>query len=72
MVGVDWASTVLPLVIVATVAVVAVTWLLLVRVFRKTRAGRRAARFLDTGGADLSPQDSVKYKNQHPGAGGFG
>jgi hypothetical protein len=42
------------------------------RVFTNTRAGRHAAHFLDVDGADMSPEDRVKYKNQHPGAGGFG
>jgi hypothetical protein len=41
-------------------------------VFAKSRAGRHAAHFLDVGGADMSPEDRVKYKNQHPGAGGYG
>lgn len=47
-------------------------WLAITRVFTSSRAGRHAEHFLDVGGADMSPEDSVKYKNQHPGAGGFG
>jgi len=72
MVAVDWASTVIPLVILAVIILAVVVWLLLAKVFAKTRSGRHAAHFLDVGGADMSPEDQVKYKNQHPGAGGFG
>ena len=54
------------------VALVVAVWLVLTRVFKNTRAGRHAAHFLDVGGADMSPEDRVKYTNQHPGAGGNG
>ena len=72
MVAVDWATEVVPLLVLVGVAIVAVVWLVLTRVFASTRAGRHAAHFLDVGGADMSPEEQVKFKNQHPGAGGFG
>jgi hypothetical protein len=72
MMAVDWTSDVLPFVVFAGIALVLVAWLLLTRVFRGSRAGRHAEHFLDVGGADMSPEDQIKYKNQHPGAGGFG
>lgn len=72
MVAVDILTTVLPIVMATVVAVAVVVWLLLTRVFTTTRAGRHAAHFLDVGGADMSDADRIKYKNQHPGAGGFG
>jgi hypothetical protein len=72
MVAVDWTTTVIPLAIMAVIVVAIVVWLLLTRVFTTTKAGRHAAHFLDVGGADMSPEDKVKYTNQHPGAGGKG
>ena len=54
------------------VALVVAVWLVLTRVFVSTRAGRHAAHFLDVGGADMPPEQRIKYKNQHPGAGGNG
>lgn len=72
MVAVDWTTTVLPLAILALAALGIVVWLVLTRVFSSSRAGRHASHFLDVGGADMSPEDQVKFKNQHPGAGGFG
>jgi hypothetical protein len=72
MVAVDLTTTVLPIVIVTVVVIGVVVWLLLTGVFTTSKAGRHAAHFLDGGGADMSPEDQVKYKNQHPGAGGFG
>lgn len=72
MVAVDFTATVLPIVIVVVVVLVVVVWLLLTRVFSSTRAGRHAAHFLDVDGADMSAEDRIKYKNQHPGAGGYG
>jgi hypothetical protein len=72
MVAVDWTSDVLPFVVFGGIALVIVVWLLLTRVFGGSRAGRHAAHFLDVDGADMSPEDRIKYKNQHPGAGGFG
>ncbi len=49
-----------------------VVWLVLTRVFTNTRAGRHAAHFLDVGGADMPPEQRIKYNNNHPGAGGNG
>jgi hypothetical protein len=72
MVAVDFTSDVLPFVIFGGIALVVAVWLVVTRVFRTTRAGRHAAHFLDVGGADMSPEDQVRFKNQHPGAGGFG
>jgi hypothetical protein len=72
MVAVAWATEVIPLLVLAGVALVVVVWLVLTRVFTSTRAGRHASHFLDVGGADMSPEDRVKYTNQHPGAGGNG
>ena len=68
----DLTTTVLPIAILVVVAVVILVWLVLTRVFSSTRAGRHAAHFLDVGGADMTPEDKVKYTNQHPGAGGNG
>jgi fructose-specific phosphotransferase system IIC component len=72
MLAVDFTSDVLPFVVFGGIALVVVVWLVITRVFTKSRAGRHAAHFLDVGGADMSPEDRVKYKNQHPGAGGYG
>jgi hypothetical protein len=72
VVAVDWATQVVPLLILVVVALVVVAWLVLTRLFTDTRAGRQAAHFLDVGGADMGPEDRVRFKNQHPGAGGFG
>ena len=68
----DWATQVIPLVILAVIIVAVVVWLLLTRVFTTSKAGRHAAHFLDVGGADMSPEDKVKFTNQHPGSGGAG
>jgi hypothetical protein len=72
MVAVNWGTQIIPLLVLVGIAVAVVVWLVLTRVFPTTRAGRHAAHFLDVGGADLSPEDSVKFRNQHPGAGGNG
>ena len=72
MVAVDWGTEIIPLLVLVGVALAIAVWLVLTRVFRGTHAGRHAAHFLDAGDADMSPEDSVKYKNQHPGAGGGG
>jgi hypothetical protein len=72
MVAVDWATGIIPLLVLVGVALVVVVWLVVTRVFGTTRAGRHASHFLDVGGADMPPEDRVKFKNQHPGAGGFG
>jgi hypothetical protein len=72
MLAVDFTADVLPFVVFGGIALVVVVWLVITRVFTKSRAGRHAAHFLDVGGADMSPEDRVKYKNQHPGAGGYG
>jgi carbon starvation protein CstA len=72
MVAVDILTTVLPIAMLTVVAVVVVVWLALTRVFTSTRAGRHAAHFLDVGGADMSDEDRIKFKSQHPGAGGYG
>ena len=72
MVAVDWATQVIPLVILAVIIVAVVVWLLLTRVFTTSKAGRHAAHFLDVGGADMSPEDQVKFTNQPPGSGGAG
>ena len=72
MVYSDSTTLILAIVLVAVVVIAGVVWLLLTRVFPTTRAGRHAAHFLDVGSADMSPEDQVKYKNQHPRAGGFG
>ena len=72
MVVADWTTDVLPFVVFGAVALAIIVWLLLTRVFVNSRAGRRAAHFLDVGGADMSPEDRIKYNNQHPGAGGNG
>jgi hypothetical protein len=72
MVVADWTTDVLPFVVFAIVALAIIVWLVLTRVFGSSRAGRHAAHFLDVGGADMSPEDRIKYNNQHPGAGGNG
>jgi hypothetical protein len=72
MLAVDFTSDVLPFVVFGGIALVVVVWLVITRVFAKSRAGRHAAHFLDVGGADMSPEDRIKYNNQHPGAGGNG
>lgn len=72
MVVADFTTDVLPFVIFGGIALVVVVWLVLTRVFSSSRAGRHAAHFLDVGGADMSEEDRIKYKNQHPGAGGYG
>ena len=72
MLAVDFTSEVLPFVVFGGIALVVVVWLVVTRVFTNSRAGRHAEHFLDVGGADMSPEDSVKFKNHHPGAGGFG
>ena len=53
------------------VALVVAVWFVLTRVFT-TRAGRHAAHFLDVDGADMPPEQRIKYNNNHPGAGGNG
>jgi len=72
MVVADFTTSVLPVVVFGGIALVVVVWIVTTRVFKRSRAGRHAAHFLDVGGADMSPEDQVKFKNQHPGAGGFG
>ena len=72
MVVADWTTDVLPFVVFGIVALLIIVWLLLTRVFGSSRAGRHAAHLLDVGGADMSPEDRIKYNNQHPGAGGNG
>ena len=72
MVAADLTTDVIPLLVLAGVALVVAVWLVLTRVFAGTHAGRHAAHFLDVGDADMSPEDRVKYTNQHPGAGGNG
>ena len=72
MVAVDWATEVIPLLVLVGVALGVVVWLVLTRVFTNTRAGRHAAHFLDVGGADMPPEQRIKYNNNHPGAGGNG
>jgi hypothetical protein len=72
MVAVDVAAEVVPLLVLAGVAFVVVAWFALTRFFGKTRAGRHAAHFLDVGGADMPPDQRVKYNSNHPGAGGSG
>lgn len=72
MVAAEFTTDVLPFLVFGGIALAIVMWLVITRVFSSTRAGRHAAHFLDVGGADMSPEDDVKYKNQHPGAGGFG
>lgn len=70
----DFATDVLPVFVFVFggVALVVVVWLVITRVFTDTRAGRHAEHFLDVDGADMSPEDRVKYNRQRPGAGGFG
>lgn len=70
MLAIDWTTTVLPLVILAVIALAVVVWLLLTRVFTSTRAGRHASHFLDVGDADMSPEEKVKHNVRHPGSGG--
>lgn len=72
MVAVEFTTQVLPLILFGGIALVVVVWLLLTRVLTTTKAGRHASHFLDVGGADMSPEDQVKFKSQHPGAGGYG
>lgn len=72
MVAADVATDVIPLLVLAGVAFIVAVWLVLTRVFGSTRAGRHASHFLDVGDAEMSPEDRVKYENQHPGAGGNG
>ena len=66
MVAADWTTDVLPFVVFGVVALVIVVWLVLTRVFGDSRAGRHAAHFLDVGGADMSPEQRVKYNEQPP------
>ncbi len=61
-----------PFLILVAVVLVAVGWWVVVRYFGRTRAGRHASHFLDNGGADLPPEQKIKYQNNHPGAGGNG
>ena len=70
MVAAEFTTEVLPFVIFGGIALVIGVWLVLVRVFSGSRAGRHAAHFLDVGDADLPPEDRVKHN--HPGAGGYG
>ena len=72
MVVADFTTNVLPFVVFGGIALVVVVWLVVTHVFKGSRAGRHAAHFLDVGGADMSPEDKVKFTNQHPGAGGNG
>ena len=72
MLAVDFTSDVLPFVVFGVIALAIIVWLVITRVFTNTRAGRHAAHFLDVGGADMSPEDRIKYNNNHPGAGGNG
>ena len=68
----DFTANVLPFVVFGGIALIVAVWLVLTRVLSSSRAGRHAAHFLDVGGADMAPEDKVKYTNQHPGAGGNG
>jgi len=70
MVAADFATDVLPFVLVGGIALVIAVWLVLTRVFSSSRAGRHAAHFLDVGDAELPPEERVKHN--HPGAGGYG
>jgi hypothetical protein len=70
MVAAEFATDVLPFVLFGGIALVIAVWLVLTRVFSRSRAGRHAAHFLDVGDADLPPEDRVKHN--HPGAGGYG
>jgi hypothetical protein len=72
MVAVDVTTEVIPLLVLAAVALVVAVWLVLTRVFGSTRAGRHASHFLDVGDADLPPEQRIKYNDNHPGAGGNG
>jgi hypothetical protein len=72
MVAADLTTDVLPFVVFGIVALIIVVWLVLTRVFGDSRAGRHAAHFLDVGGADMPPDQRVKYNDNHPGAGGHG
>ncbi len=72
MVGIDFATGLIPLLVLVGVVLIGAAWWVLTHVFGGTRAGRHAAHFLDVGDADMSPEDRVKYTNQHPGAGGNG
>ena len=72
MLALDWATEIGPLVVLVVVALVVAVWLVLTRVFTNTRAGRHAAHFLDVDGADMSPEQRIKYNDNHPGAGGNG
>jgi hypothetical protein len=68
----SFTEDLLPLLILVVVVAAALNWWLLVRLAGRTRAGRRAAHFLDVGDADLPPEQRIKYNNNHPGAGGNG
>jgi hypothetical protein len=72
VVAIEFTSDILPFVVFGGIALVVAVWLVLTRVFSRSRAGRHAAHFLDVGGADMGPEDKVKFTNQHPGAGGHG
>jgi hypothetical protein len=66
------ATDVAAIAFVAVVAVVILVWYVLARVFGRTRAGRHAAHFLDSGDGELSPEDRIKFESRRPGAGGAG
>ena len=70
MVAAEFTTDVLPFVLFGGIALVIAVWLVVTRVFSSSRAGRHAAHFLDVGDADMSPEDRVKFGNNHPGAGG--
>ncbi len=71
MVAANLMNDVLPIVIVAGLALAVVVWLAFKHVFPGSRAARHADHFFD-GDSELSPQDQVKFTGQHPGAGGHG
>jgi hypothetical protein len=69
--AVDWATEIVPLLVLVVVVLVVVAWLVLTRVYSDTSAGRHASHFLDVGGAELPPEERAKTTS-HPGAGGGG
>jgi hypothetical protein len=72
MLAVDFTAHVLPFVVFGGIGLAVIVWLVITRVFTSSRAGRHASHFLEVGGADMSPEDRVKYNRQRPGAGGYG
>jgi hypothetical protein len=57
---------------VGLVLLLVVVWLLVMAYVKVTRSGKGVNRFFEAGDGELSPEDQVKFLNNHPGAGGHG